>query len=85
MVKYRLGEIMINWENVKTKSVLNINDIVDDAGAVLLDGLTETKIAGVNLQEQCQFNLDNYKLACSNLGHGQDSSIITKAQTFIDS
>ena len=76
---------MINWENVKTKSVLNINDIVDDAGAVLLDGLTETKIAGVNLQEQCQFNLDNYKLACSNLGDDQDNDVITKAQTFIDS
>lgn len=76
---------MINWENVKTESIANINDIVDDAGAVLLDGLTETKIAGVDLQEQCQFNLDNYKLACSNLGDDQDNDVITKAQTFIDS
>ena len=76
---------MINWEDIKTQSIANINDIVDDAGAVLLDGLTETKIAGVDLQEQCQFNLDNYKSACSNLGDDQDSNLITKAQTFIDS
>ena len=76
---------MINWENIKTESIENINIIVDDAGVVLLEGLTETKIAGVDLQEQCQFNLDNYKLACNNLGHDQDNDIITKAQTFIDS
>ena len=85
MVKYRLGDIMINWENIKTESIENINIIVDDAGVVLLEELTETKIAGVDLQEQCQFNLDNYKLACNNLGDDQDNDIITKAQTFIDS
>jgi hypothetical protein len=76
---------MINWENIKTESIENINIIVDDAGVVLLEELTETKIAGVDLQEQCQFNLDNYKLACNNLGDDQDNDIITKAQTFIDS
>lgn len=76
---------MTNWEDIKTESIANINDIVDNAGAVLLDGLTETKIAGVDLKVQCQFNLDNYKLACSNLGDDQDNDIITKAQTFIDS
>jgi hypothetical protein len=76
---------MINWENIKTESIENINDIVDNAGVVLLEGLTETKVAGVDLQEQCQFNLDNYKLACNNLGDDHDNDIITKAQTFIDS
>jgi enamine deaminase RidA (YjgF/YER057c/UK114 family) len=76
---------MINWEDIKTQSIANIDDIVDNAGAVLLDGLTEAKIAGVDLQEQCQVNLDNYKLACSNLGDDQDNDVITKAQTFIDS
>ena len=76
---------MTNWEDVKTQSIANINDIVDNSGAVLLDGLTDTKKAGVDLKAQCQFNLDNYKLACSNLGDDQDSDIITKAQTFIDS
>jgi hypothetical protein len=76
---------MINWENIKTESIENINDIVDNAGVVLLEGLTETKVAGVDLQEQCQFNLDNYKLACNNLGDDPDNDIITKAQTFIDS
>lgn len=76
---------MINWENVKTESIANINDIVDNAGAVLLNGLTETKLASVDLQELCQSYLDNYKLACNNLGDNQDSNIITKAQTFIDS
>jgi len=85
MVKYRLGDIMINWENIKTESIANINIIVDDAGVVLLEGLTETKVVGVDLQEQCQFNLDNYKLACNNLGDDHDNDIITKAQTFIDS
>lgn len=75
---------MINWEDIKTQSITNINDIVDDAGAVLLNELTETKIAGVDLQEQCKFNLANYKLACSNLDDDEDASIITKAQTFID-
>ena len=76
---------MINWENIKTESISNINDIVDNAGVVLLDELTETKIAGVNLQEQCKADLDNYKLACKNLGDDYDNDIITKAQTFIDS
>ena len=76
---------MINWENIKTESISNINDIVDNAGVVLLDGLTETKKAGVDLQEQCQFYLDNYKRACKELGEDQDNDIITKAQTFIDS
>jgi len=76
---------MINWENIKTESIANINDIVDNAGAALLDGLTETKSSAVDLQEQCQFNLDNYKLACNNLGDDLDNDIITKAQTFIDS
>jgi len=85
MVKYRLGDIMINWENIKTESIANINIIVDDAGVVLLEGLTETKVVGVDLQEQCQFNLDNYKSACNNLGDDHDNDIITKAQTFIDS
>ena len=76
---------MINWTNIKAESIANINDIVDNAGAVLLDGLTETKSSAVDLQEQCQFNLDNYKLACNNLGDDLDNDIITKAQTFIDS
>ena len=76
---------MINWETVKTESTTNINDIVDNAGAVLLNGLSDTKKAGVDLKVQCQFNLDNYKLACNNLGDDQDNDIITKAQTFIDS
>ena len=74
---------MINWEDIKTQSIANINDIVDDAGAVLLDGLTETKIAGVDLQEQCQFNLDNYKLACKNLSEDEDTDLVTKANNFI--
>ena len=85
MVKYRLGDIMINWEEVKTKSTANIDDIVDNDAVVLLDGLTETKKASVDLKEQCQFNLDNYKLACNNLGEGMNSYMVTKAQTFIDS
>ena len=76
---------MINWENIKTESISNINDIVDNAGAALLDGLTETKIAGVDLQEQCQVALDNYKLACKNLSEEESNDIVTKAQTFIDS
>jgi len=76
---------MINWEDIKTESISNINDIVDNAGVVLLDGLTETKIAGVDLQEQCQVALDNYKLACKNLSEEEDNNIVTKAQTFIDS
>jgi hypothetical protein len=75
---------MINWKNIKTESIENINDIVDDAGAVLLDGLTETKIAGVDLQEQCQFNLDNYKLACTKLSEEEDSSLISKANTYLE-
>lgn len=76
---------MINWENVKTESIANINDIVDNAGAVLLNGLTETKLASVDLQKTCQSNLDNYNYACNHLGEDQDDDIITKAQTFIDS
>ena len=74
---------MINWENVKTESITNINDIVDNNGVVLLDGLTETKIAAVDLQEQCQFNLDNYKLACKNLSEDEDTDLVTKANNFI--
>jgi enamine deaminase RidA (YjgF/YER057c/UK114 family) len=76
---------MINWENIKTESISNINDIVDNAGAALLDGLTETKIAGVDLQEQCQVALDNYKRACKELTEEESNDIVTKAQTFIDS
>ena len=83
MVKYRLGEIMINWEDVKAQSITNIDDIVDNDGAVLLDGLTDTKKAGVDLKVQCQFHLDNYKLACKNLSEEEDNNIVTKAQTFI--
>lgn len=84
MVKYRLGDIMTNWEDIKTESIASINDIVDDAGAVLLDQLTETKIAGVDLQEQCQFNLDNYKLACSELGEEENNDVVTKASTYLE-
>ena len=75
---------MINWETVKTESTTNINDIVDNAGAVLLDGLTDTKIAGVDLKVQCQFNLDNYKLACSNLGEEENNDVVTKAVTYLE-
>ncbi len=74
---------MINWENVKTQSIENINDIVDDAGTVLLDGLTETKKATVDLQEQCQVNLTNYKMACEKTSTTVDSALVTKAETFI--
>ena len=74
----------MNWELVKQESISAINDIVDDDGAVLLDGLTETKIAGVNLQEQCQFYLDNYKRACKELGGEEDSSLVSKAETFVE-
>lgn len=83
MVKYRLGDIMINWETVKIESISNINDIVDNAGVVLLDGLTEAKKAGVDLQEQCQVSLDNYRLACNNLTEDEDSAVINKATTYI--
>ena len=75
---------MINWTNIKTESIANINDIVDNAGAVLLEGLTETKRDGVDLQEQCQFNLDNYKLACSKLEENEDSELVRKAETIIE-
>ena len=75
---------MTNWEDIKTESIASINDIVDDAGAVLLDQLTETKIAGVDLQEQCQFNLDNYKLACSELGEEENNDVVTKASTYLE-
>ena len=74
---------MINWQDIKTQSITNINDIVDDSGAVLLDGLTDTKKAGVDLQQQCQINLDNYKLACTQLSIAEDSSVINKASTYI--
>ena len=76
---------MINWEDVKTQCIANIDDIVDNAGTVLLDGLTETKIAGVDLQDQCQINLNDYQLACSELDEEVNNDIVTKAQTFIDS
>jgi len=76
---------MINWKDVKTKSIANINDIIDNEGAVLLNGLTETKKSSVDLKEQCQFNLDNYIMACNNLDEEKDDNIVTKAQTFIDS
>lgn len=74
---------MINWTNIKAESIANINDIVDNAGAVLLKDLTETKRDGVDLQEQCQFNLDNYKLACSKLENDEDNNLVTKATSFI--
>ena len=74
---------MINWQDIKTQSITNINDIVDDSGAVLLDGLTDTKKAGVDLQQQCQINLDNYKSACTQLSIAEDSSVINKASTYI--
>ena len=74
---------MINWQDIKTQSITNINDIVDDSGAVLLDGLTDTKKAGVDLQQQCQINLDNYKLACTQLSIAEVSSVINKASTYI--
>ena len=83
MVKHRLGDNMINWETVKTESITNINDIVNDAGAVLLNGLSDTKKAGIDLKVQCQFNLDNYKSACSNLGAGQDISLVNSATAYI--
>ena len=76
---------MINWEDVKTESISNINDIVDNAGAALLEGLSDTKIAGVNLSESCQFHLDNYKRSCKELSEEEDSSIINKAEAFIES
>lgn len=74
---------MINWETVKTESITNINDIVDDSGVVLLDGLTDTKKAGIDLKTQCQFHLDNYRLACIRLSIAEDSSVINKANTYI--
>ena len=75
---------MINWEDIKTESIANINDIVDNAGAVLLEGLTETKSSTVDLQEQCHFNLDNYQLACSELGLLENNDVITKALTYLE-
>ena len=83
MAKHRLGEIMINWETVRTESTTNINDIVDNAGAALLNGLSDTKKAGVDLKVQCQFNLDNYKRACTKLSESENSSLISKATTYI--
>ena len=83
MVKHRLGDNMINWETVKTESITNINDIVNDAGAVLLNGLSDTKKAGIDLKTQCQFHLDNYKSACIRLSIAEDSSVINKANTYI--
>jgi len=74
---------MINWETVKTESITNINDIVDNSGTELLKDLTDTKKVGVNLKGLCQFYLDNYKRACSNLSIEQDSSVVDKATTYI--
>jgi hypothetical protein len=75
---------MINWEDIKTESIANINDIVDNAGAVLLEGLTETKSSTVDLHSQCQFNLDNYQLACSELDEEENNNVITKALTYLE-
>ena len=83
MVKHRLGDNMINWETIKAQSITNINDIVNDAGAVLLNGLSDTKKAGIDLKVQCQFHLDNYKSACSNLGEEQDISLVNSATAYI--
>lgn len=74
---------MINWETIKTESITNINDIVDDSGAVLLNGLSDTKKDGVDLKAQCQFNLDNYKLSCVRLSQGLDDNLVSKATTYI--
>jgi len=74
---------MIDWETVKTESITNINDIVDSAGEALLEGLSDTKAAVVNLQDQCQVSLDNYRLACNNLTEDEDSAVINKATTYI--
>ena len=84
MGKHRLGDNMINWETVKTESISVINDIVDSAGIVLLEGLTDTKKDGIDLKTQCQFSLDNYKLACSKLSEEEDSSLISKANTYLE-
>jgi len=74
---------MINWETIKAQSITNINDIVNDAGAVLLNGLSDTKKAGIDLKVECQFHLDNYKSACSNSGVGQDISLVNRATAYI--
>lgn len=74
---------MINWETIKTESITNINDIVDDSGAVLLNGLSDTKKDRVDLKAQCQFNLDNYKLSCVRLSQGLDDNLVSKATTYI--
>ena len=76
---------MTNWENVKTESIANINDIALVSQLKLFLFLLVHLIKLLHHYQQCQFNLDNYKLACSNLGDDQDSDIVTKAQTFIDS
>ena len=84
MGKHRLGDNMINWETVKIESITAINDIVDSAGIVLLEGLTDTKKDGIDLKTLCQFSLDNYKLACSNLGVGEDISLVNTATAYIE-
>ena len=75
---------MINWETVKTESITNINDIVDSAGEALLEGLSDTKAAVVNLQDQCQVSLDNYRLACNNLTEDEDSAGIVLLEGLTD-
>tara|TARA_A100001015_G_scaffold308292_1_gene405685 strand:- start:42 stop:275 length:234 start_codon:yes stop_codon:yes gene_type:complete len=75
---------MINWEDIKTQTIANINDIVDNAGAVLLNGLTETKSAAVDLKVQCQVNLNDYQLACSELGEEENNDVVTKALTYLE-
>lgn len=89
MGKYRLGGIMINWNNVRTEGISAINEIVDNGASstsTIIVGSGNRDMSDItndNWKELCQSYLTNYKMACEKTSTTVDSTLVTKAETFI--
>lgn len=80
---------MIDWNRVKTESIEAINEIIDSGAnsqSIILVGEAKkdlSRITPENWKSLCEFYLNNYKLACSNLNCESDMNLIQKADDYI--
>jgi hypothetical protein len=81
---------MIDWNRVKTESIEAINEIIDSGAnttSVILRGEYNKDLSGLtteNWKSLCDFYLNNYKLACTNLNVECSTELIFKAEEFIE-
>jgi len=80
---------MIDWNIVKNESTEAINEIIDNGAnsqSIILVGEAKkdlSRITPENWKSLCEFYLNNYKLACSNLNYESDINLILKVENYM--